>query len=125
MAEASFEMALDRMFAEAPAFPDAELFALRCEERLDRGWAFRRFLIGGLGAVGGLIGGAQLLGSGFFGRVNGFSAVSGVALHNALMQVLPPGMAQQLDISSETIWMSAALAAVAVGLAVTRLVREI
>ena len=61
MAEASFEMALDRMFAETPVFGDAELFAMRCEERLDRGWTLRRVLIGAMGAVGGLIGVAYLI----------------------------------------------------------------
>lgn len=126
MAEASFEMALDRMFAEAPAFADAELFAMRCEERLDRGWTFRRFLIGAMGAAGGLIGGAQLLGSGLLGRINLLSQQSGHAINRGLADVLPHQLAPGgLAISGEAIWMSAALAVVAVGLAVTRLVREI
>ncbi|MBS0408356.1 MAG: hypothetical protein JSR86_00465 [Proteobacteria bacterium] len=126
MAEASFEMALDRMFAETPAFADAELFALRCEERMDRGWTTRRLLIGSLGAVGGLIGGGQLLGSGLWGRINVLSQESGHALNRGLESVLPQGFAPGgLAISAEAIWMSAALAVVAVGLALTRLVREI
>ena len=125
MAEASFEMALDRMFAEAPAFGDAELFAMRCDERLDRGWTLRRVLIGGMGAIGGLIGGAQLLGSGVWGRLNAMSLESGHAIHRGLQGVLPHEMAPGVVVSSEAIWMSAALAVVAVGLAVTRLVRDI
>lgn len=126
MAEASFEMALDRMFAETPVFADAELFALRCEERLDRGWTTRRLLIGSLGAVGGLIGGGQLLGSGLWGRINVLSQESGHALNRGLEDILPQGFAPGgLAISAEAIWMSAALAVVAVGLALTRLVREI
>lgn len=125
MAEAGFEMALDRMFAETPAFGDAELFAMRCEERLDRGWTFRRFLIGGMGAIGGLIGGAQLLGTGLWGRINALSVESGHAINRGLEDVLPHQLAPGGLVSSETIWMSAALAVVAVGLAVTRLVRDI
>ncbi|HEX7760411.1 MAG TPA: hypothetical protein VF459_12970 [Caulobacteraceae bacterium] len=125
MAEASFEMALDRMFAETPAFGDAELFAMRCEARLDRGWTARRLLIGAMGAVGGLIGGAQLLGSGLFGRLNALSLESGHAINRGLQDVLPHQLAPGLLISSEAIWLSAVLAAVAVGLAVTRLVRDI
>jgi hypothetical protein len=126
MAEASFEMALDKMFAETPVFADAELFALRCEERMDRGWTTRRLLIGSLGAVGGLIGGGQLLGSGLWGRINVLSQESGHALNRGLEGILPQGFAPGgLAISAEAIWMSAALAVVAVGLAVTRLVREI
>ena len=35
MAESSFEFRLERMFADAPQAPDAELFALRVVERLE------------------------------------------------------------------------------------------
>src|SRR5579872_4264386 len=64
MAEHMFEMRLDRMFAETPAFADAELFAATLEARLNRGWTTRRLLIGGLGLVGGFVGAAQVLSSG-------------------------------------------------------------
>ena len=62
-------MELDRLFAEPPAFADGDIFALRVEGRLDRGWTFRQFLIGGLGIAGGLILGAQILGSGLATRL--------------------------------------------------------
>ena len=64
MADTSFEFKLERMFAEAPDAADAELFALRVLERLDRGWTARRFVIGAMGALGGLIGAYELLGVG-------------------------------------------------------------
>src|SRR5580704_8318976 len=69
MAERNFEVELGRMFAEAPALPDANLFALRVDERLNRGWTVRRLVIGGMGVVGGLIGGAQVLGGGLVERL--------------------------------------------------------
>ena len=64
MAETSFEFNLERMFAETPARPDADIFAARVLERLDRGWTARRLLIGSMGALGGLVGAYQILGAG-------------------------------------------------------------
>ena len=124
MAELDFEMAIDRMFAEAPAFPDADLFALRVDERLDRGWTIRRMLIGGLGLLGGLIGGAQLLGSGFVGQVDALSKQSSHLLNHTVAELLPPATGG-LSVSGEAILMSGVMALVAVAFAVTRLVREI
>jgi hypothetical protein len=49
--DSSFEFALERMFAETPARPDADFFAARVLERLDRGWTARRLLIGSMGAL--------------------------------------------------------------------------
>ena len=125
MPERRFEMDLERWFAEAPSFPDAEFFALRLEARLDRGWTFRRLLIGGLGAVGGLILGAQILGSGLAGHLREVSAQTRDLLNwqwaqQASRHILPSG----LPIEGDIIWMSAGLAAVALGFAVTRAIRE-
>jgi hypothetical protein len=126
MAELAFERQLDRLFAQTPTFGDADLFALRCNERLDRGWTARRVLIGGLGLAGGLIGGAQVIGSGLIARFDAVAAQSGAALTARLSQtapfdLLPAGFA----IDGEVLWMSAALAAVAIGFGVARAVREI
>ena len=60
MADPSFEFTLERMFAEAPAAADADLFALQVTERLNRGWTARRLLISVMGIAGGLIGAFQL-----------------------------------------------------------------
>src|ERR1700727_2611265 len=76
MADRTFEMELDRMFGEAPVFAANDLFAGRGEGRLDRGWPLRRLVIGGLGIVGGLIGGAQVLGSGLIARMGEISTRS-------------------------------------------------
>ncbi len=130
MPERRFEMDLDRWFGEAPSFPDAEFFALRLEARLDRGWTFRRLLIGGLGALGGVILGAQILGSGLAGRLSEVSALSQGSLglqwvQHASRRLLPEGLGVPgLPIDTDVVWMSAALAAVALGFAVTRVLRE-
>src|ERR1700722_11716806 len=64
VADTSFEFALERMFAETPARPDADMFAARVLEKLDRGWTARRLLIGSMGGLGGLVGAYQILGAG-------------------------------------------------------------
>ena len=125
MAERSFEMEIDRLFGEAPAFFDGDLFARRVEERLDRGWTFRQFLIGGLGIAGGLILGAQILGSGLAARLGAVTAqskdlVSSRLADLASLHILPAG----LPVNGEVVWMSAGLAAVALGFVVTRAIRE-
>src|SRR5580658_9465651 len=74
MADRTFEMELDRLFGEHAAFADADLFAHRVEASLERGWTFRRLLIGGLGLAGGLFGAAQLLGSGMMQRLSALGA---------------------------------------------------
>lgn len=126
MADRNFEMELDRLFADHPAFADSDLFALRVETNLERGWTFRRFLIGGLGLAGGLVGAGQLLGSGLGSRLNALAAHYAPSIQVswtdvALSHVLPGG----LEVNGEFLWMSAALAAVAVGFALTRAIREI
>ncbi len=126
MADRTFEMQLDRLFAESPAFADADLFALRVEERLDRGWTFRQFVIGGLGIAGGLIGGAQILGSGLLQRLGAATAQSNHLVSSRLagldgLHILPAGTI----LDGEVMWLSAALAVVALGFAVTRAIREI
>ena len=123
-------MELDRMFAEAPAFADGHLFAARVEAALDRGWTFRQFVIGGLGIAGGLIGGAQILGSGLVERLSAATAQSN-QLANHLLSSRLAGLATARILPAGTtldggvVWMSAALAIVALGYVVTRAIREI
>ena len=126
MADRLFEREVDRQFAMAPAFADADLFTLRVTARLDRGWTFRRFLIGGLGMVGGAIGGAQILQSGLAARVRALGSESNALINTRLehltdMHVLPAS----LGVGSEVLLTCAALAVLAVGFAVTRAIREI
>jgi len=126
MAERTFEMELDRLFGDHPAFADADLFALRVESSLERGWTLRRFLIGGLGLAGGLVGAIQLMGYGVMPKLNALAQqyapnVQVKWTDVALSHVLPGG----LEVNGEILWMSAAMAVVAVGFALTRAIREI
>jgi hypothetical protein len=119
-------MELDRLFGEQPAFADSDLFAHRVESNLERGWAFRRLLIGSLGLAGGLFGAVQLLGSGVTQRLSTLIAQTAPTVQVnwtdvAVSHLLPGG----LEVNGEILWMSAALAIVAVGFAVTRAIRDI
>jgi hypothetical protein len=130
MVDRSFEMELDRRFAEAPILPDSELFAARVTERLDRGWTFRQLFIGALGLAGGLIGGGQVLGSGLLSRLDSIQAQSGALVKTGLSQLAPARNLSDLlaaggSIDGHVLWMSAAMAVVAVGLFITRAIREI
>ncbi|MBV8594282.1 MAG: hypothetical protein JOZ27_08290, partial [Caulobacteraceae bacterium] len=103
-------------------------------ERLERNWTFRGFLIGGLGLLGGLIGGAQLVGSGLLARVSGLGA--GRELQHGVDHLGGVATAWAADhglgrlgawggSSAEALWMSAGLGVVAaLGLVVTRALRE-
>jgi hypothetical protein len=126
VAESDFEFRLERMFAETPSAPDAEFFALRVLERLDRGWAARRVVIGSMGALGGLIGAYQMLGTGAAGQLAGLIAQTNdfLARHVAasVSSALAPG---GIYVDVQAIWLAGALAVVAAGLGLARLVREI
>jgi hypothetical protein len=126
MADRTFETTLERLFAEEPPFPDGDLFAARVSERIGRGWTFRQFLIGSLGLLGGVIGGGQMLSSGLVSRLGAMTAGSERLVSSRLgalasAHVLPGGLA----LDSEVVWMAGALAAVAVGLALARGIRDI
>ena len=126
MAEASFEGRLERMFAETPAMRDADLFTLQVVDRLDRGWTARRLLIGVMGAVGGVIGSAQILGSGAIGHIQALGAQSNAYLLQHLTQMIPQNVLPAgVALNGQVIWMTLALAVVAAGLGVARGIREI
>jgi hypothetical protein len=125
MAELGFDALLDRMFADVPVFADADTFARRIDERLDRGWTVRRTVIGGLGLIGGLIGGAQILGSGLLSRMGELTNRSDRVISAGLSDLVPTDlMPRGILLNGEILWMAAALAAVAVGFALTRALRE-
>jgi hypothetical protein len=123
-------MNLERQFAAAPILPDAELFAAMVIARLDRGWTFRQVLIGGLGLVGGLIGAEQVLASGLISRLETISAQSDTLVKSGIASLpaargLTAIFSVGSGMDSQVLWMSAALGALAVGLFVTRAIREL
>lgn len=114
------------MFAASPAMGDNDLFVLQVAHRLDRGWTFRRFLIGGLGVAGGVIGGAQVLRSGILGRLDAFGARSDEVVSSGLGSLTTAHLLPAwFTLDTEALWMSAALAVLAVGFALTRAIKEI
>ena len=122
----AFEFRLERMFAEAPAMADAELFRLKLMDRLDRGWTARRLLIGCMGAAGGLIGATQIVGSGALGHLQTFSMQGKAYVNEQLAQAIPGGFAQNgFGLDVQTLWMIGALAIAAAGFGLARLIREI
>ena len=122
----SFEYDLERMFAETPSRPDADIFAARVLERLDRGWTTRRLLIGSMGALGGLVGAYQVLGAGALTELRAAAARSNDyfaqhVTHEVVGAIAPANFV----LDGQAIWMAAALALVAAGFGLARLVREI
>lgn len=138
MAERSFEAELESWFHDSPRLPDSAVFADRVTDRLERAWTVRRFVIGGLGLVGGLIGGAQVLDSGLLQRLSTVESRSGSVGHALSSRLQDSALAQTPFIhdgviklaalgggNAEALWMSVAMALFAAGLLVTRAVREL
>lgn len=125
MADQDFETQLTRLYGQAPVFRDAELFAQQVTEKLDRGWALRRVLIGATGVVAGVAAAIQLVGARF---ANEFTEMSkaGADQLNLGVDKLTHRYDQLFSLGgSETLWVGAALAVLALAFAVTRLVDEV
>jgi hypothetical protein len=125
MADLIFERELNRMFADAPELGDASLFAIKVDETLQRGWTLRRVLIGGLGVVGGVVGGAQLLGGGLVERLGMATSQSGRLLTGKLIDLVQAAvMPQSLPPDVGMFWVAGMFALFAVGFAVNRVMKE-
>ncbi|SFJ60770.1 hypothetical protein [Caulobacter sp. UNC279MFTsu5.1] len=125
MADQDFETQLARLYGQAPVFRDAELFARQVTEKLDRGWALRRVAIGATGVVAGLAVAVQMIGARF---ANEFSEVSseGTQQWSLALAKLTNRYDQLFTLGgSEVLWVGAALAILALGFAVTRLIDEV
>lgn len=125
MADLDFETQLSRLYGQAPVFRDAEQFAQQVTGRLDRGWALRRVLIGATGVVAGVAAAAQLISARFS---NEFSEMSQDGVHqlDLGLEKLTHRYDQLFTLGgSETLWLAAALAGLALAFAVTRLMDEV
>ncbi len=125
MAEPSFERHLQRLYAEAPLFPDAALFASGVQRRLDRGWTLRRGLIGVAGVTGGLIAAVQFVGSNLTERANLASESVALRLHEvagwlAERTGVQLDAAHNLPLGGEALWLVAGLAAMGIALLAAR-----
>jgi hypothetical protein len=130
MAERSFEADLERLFNDAPAMADQDAFVGRITSALDRGWGFRRLLIGGLGLAGGLVGGMQVLRFGLFDRLVAIRDPAGLLSASSLWrlpvardvaQVFSSGASMDVEV----LWMSGGLALLAIGLFVSRTFKDV
>ncbi len=128
MVERSFEAELESLFARAPPFADADLFTARVTGRLDRGWAWRRLIIGTLGLAGGLIGGLEMLRAGVFVRFDAFGLAGKLVLEDMSRLPAARGLSELLTsgntFDGRLLWMSGTMALLAAGLLVTRGLRE-
>ncbi|MDR6533742.1 hypothetical protein J2800_004512 [Caulobacter rhizosphaerae] len=125
MADQDFETQLARLYGQAPVFRDAELFAQQVTQKLDRGWALRRVLIGATGVVAGVAAAVQLVGARF---ADEFAQMSkeGTDQLNLGVDKLTHRYDQLFSLGgSEALWVGAALAILALAFAVTRLVDEV
>lgn len=126
MAEVDFERRLERLFDEAPELPDAADFAQGVERRLNRGWNTRRWLIGVAGVVGGLIGAGQLIMSNVVQRMEAASEQSAKVISVGMNEVAPRlEWLSVLPSGAGLVWIASALAVVALGFALTRVIGEI
>jgi len=125
MAEPEFENRLSRLFAETPAFADADRFARRVETRLDRTWALRRALIGIAGLGGGLVAAGQMLGAPLIDRVTGFSEASLTNVSRGARALGGLRFVADLPVGAEVMWTAAGLAVLAVVLVAARAIEEV
>lgn len=126
MVEREFETSLERMFAQAPAYPDAEAFAGRVQAKLDRSWRWRRLGVGSAGAIGGLIAVSQALGSNLTFRmqqsmVDSFQSVD-AAVDGAVLQT---ESLVGLSTSAGMFWAVSAMMVIGAGAAALRLFEEV
>ncbi|MBO9557998.1 MAG: hypothetical protein J7515_05355 [Caulobacter sp.] len=122
MADLDFETQLTRLYGQAPVFRDAELFSQQVTDKLDRGWALRRVLIGATGVVAGVAAAAQLVSSRFSTEFSQMSQEGSQQL-GKLTQRYDQLFA--LGGGSETLWLAVGLAGLALAFAITRLMDEV
>ena len=129
MSDPSFEMKLQRMFSEHPHYPDAPIFVVEVENRLSRGWALRRVLIGSAGVVGGLIATVQVAGSRLGDRlVETVRLAEGTGrLIRSTAEHLPTPFFDfgQMPFGMEAIWLVLGLAVLAGALLASRSIQEL
>ncbi|MHB8284484.1 MAG: hypothetical protein ACYDD1_07385 [Caulobacteraceae bacterium] len=127
MSDHGFDSRLHSLFAQAPGFPDAPVFAARVQGRLDRGWALRRVFITTAGIAGGGVAAAQFMSAHLLSQVDSASRAgkveSGRAIATALSH-LPTASLHALPFGGEVVWLVAGLVVMAGALLATRVFED-
>ena len=122
MSDFEFEARLERMFSQPPRVTDPGVFAAQVQARLERGWALRRLVIGAAGLLGGAVAVSQAFGSGVLARMSEVELPVKSLMAEVQREPLLSGEGLgALGASGEVIWVAAALLALTVGIAATRL----
>lgn len=126
MAELDFERRLERLFADAPAFSDEKAFADSVDQKLNRGWTMRRWLIGAAGLVGGVVGASQLIMSNFVGQMEAASEGSTRLVRAGMAEWAPRlDLLAMLPAGSSVVWLASGLAVLGLGFVLSRVIEEI
>jgi len=120
MADPDFDSRLLRLFADTPVYADADGFARRVEDRLDRTWTVRRVMIGTAGLAGGAIAVGQTLDANLLHRIVGFSDASATTMAHSARDLSQLRFLRALPVGGEVLWVGAGLAVLAVVLMPTR-----
>ncbi len=127
MSDHGFESRLHGLFAQAPGFADAPVFAAKVQGRLDRGWAMRRIFITTAGVAGGGVAAAQFMSAHLISQVDTASregkVETGRAIASALSR-LPTASLHSLPFGGEVIWLVAGLVVMAGALLATRVFED-
>jgi hypothetical protein len=122
----SFDVQLQRLFAQAPSAPDSVAFAERLQRRLNRRWAVRRVLITLAGLAGGMITVWQVMSAHLIAQADIASQGPAAEARRAFALVLhrvhlATSLVQALPFGGEALWLIAGLAVMAAALLATRL----
>jgi hypothetical protein len=120
MADPDFDARLLKLYGDAPELPDADGFARRVQDRLDRAWALRRVLIGAAGLGGGAIAVAQAVGAHAFEQVTSLTNASSAAMTKGATTLAQLPVLTALPVGGEVMWVGVGLGVLAVALVATR-----
>lgn len=139
MSADEFDPAVERLFAQAPAFSDSEAFAAGVEGRLARGARLRTLTLGLAGVVGGVVavrevltinlGGVRDSAPSGGGLVDGAEAVQSVVSSGLTQFGLTNVSLSEIGIGSlggmQLFWLAAALLTAVAAAGAAKLIQEI
>jgi hypothetical protein len=127
LSDPGFETRLHSLFAQAPPFSDAPVFAARVQGRLDRGWAMRRIFITTAGVAGGGVAAAQFMSAHLLSQADVASRTTKLEASRAVVNALsrlPTASLHVLPFGGEVVWLVAGLGVRAGALLATRVFED-